>query len=74
MYVPLPSQELTKAKETGRRWPFREVRDWPAASSIRRPDVYGEAGEEGRPVVEEWGGRPAQPGPAGKIGLGGLTI
>ena len=27
MYVPLPSQEVTKANEQGRRWPFLEVRD-----------------------------------------------
>src|SRR4051812_27799203 len=47
MYVPLPSQELSKAKETGRRWPFLEVRDLLAESSIRVPVLYAEACDAG---------------------------
>ncbi|MEO6600173.1 MAG: phosphotransferase [Polyangiaceae bacterium] len=60
MYVPLPSQELSKAKETGRRWPFLEVRELLAASSIRVPDLYAEACEEGWLLVEDLGDTLAQ--------------
>jgi N-acetylmuramate 1-kinase len=60
MYVPLPSQELSKAKETGRRWPFLEVRDLLAASAIRVPDLYAEACEDGWLLVEDLGDTLAQ--------------
>jgi aminoglycoside/choline kinase family phosphotransferase len=60
MYVPLPSQELSKAKETGRRWPFLEVRDLLAASSIRVPDLYAEACDDGWLLVEDLGDTLAQ--------------
>jgi len=60
MYVPLPSQELSKAKETGRRWPFLEVRDLLATSSIRVPALYGEACDDGWLLVEDLGDTLAQ--------------
>src|SRR5450432_3136424 len=47
MYVPLPSQELSKAQETGRPWPFLEVRDLLASRSIRVPALLAEACESG---------------------------
>lgn len=60
MYVPLPSQELSKAKETGRRWPFLEVRDLLADNAIRVPELYGEACEDGWLLVEDLGDTLAQ--------------
>ncbi len=60
MYVPLPSQELSKAKETGRRWPFLEVRELLAANAIRVPDLYGEACDDGWLLVEDLGDTLAQ--------------
>ncbi|MET0789890.1 MAG: phosphotransferase [Polyangiaceae bacterium] len=60
MYVPLPSQELSKAKETGRRWPFLEVRDLLAANAIRVPDLYAEACDDGWLLVEDLGDTLAQ--------------
>ncbi len=60
MYVPLPSQELSKAKETGRRWPFLEVRDLLAQNEIRVPEVYAEACEDGWLLVEDLGDTLAQ--------------
>ncbi len=60
MYVPLPSQELSKAKETGSRWPFLEVRDLLAASAIRVPDLYAEACDDGWLLVEDLGDTLAQ--------------
>lgn len=60
MYVPLPSQELSKAKETGRRWPFLEVRDLLAARSIRVPDLIAEDCEAGWLLVEDLGDTLAQ--------------
>lgn len=60
MYVPLPSQELSKAKETGRRWPFLEVRELLTANSIRVPDLYAEASDDGWLLVEDLGDTLAQ--------------
>ena len=60
MYVPLPSQELTKAKETGRRWPFLEVRELLAERGIRVPELYSEACEDGWLLVEDLGDTLAQ--------------
>ena len=60
MYVPLPSQELSKAKETGRRWPFLEVRDLLAANAIRVPALLAEACEDGWLLVEDLGETLAQ--------------
>ena len=60
MYVPLPSQELTKALETGHRWPFLEVRDLLAEKAIRVPALLGEACEAGWLLVEDLGDTLAQ--------------
>jgi N-acetylmuramate 1-kinase len=60
MYVPLPSQELSKAKETGRRWPFLEVRDLLELHSIRVPQLLAEACDSGWLVVEDLGDTLAQ--------------
>lgn len=60
MYVPLPSQEVSKAKETGRRWPFLEVRDLLAANAIRVPTLFGERTADGWLLVEDLGETLAQ--------------
>ena len=60
MYVPLPSQELTKAKETGRRWPFLEVRDLLAENAIRVPRLLAESCDAGWLLVEDLGDTLAQ--------------
>ena len=60
MYVPLPSQELSKAKETGRRWPFLEVRELLAENAIRVPKLYAEACDDGWLLVEDLGDTLAQ--------------
>jgi len=60
MYVPLPSQEVSKAKETGRRWPFLEVRDLLADNAIRVPSLLGEATANGWLLVEDLGETLAQ--------------
>jgi aminoglycoside/choline kinase family phosphotransferase len=60
MYVPLPSQEVSKAKETGRRWPFLEVRDLLESHSIRVPQLLAEACDSGWLVVEDLGDTLAQ--------------
>ena len=60
MYVPLPSQELSKAKETGRRWPFLEVRELLAGNGIRVPELYAEACDDGWLLVEDLGDTLAQ--------------
>ena len=60
MYVPLPSQELSKAEETGRRWPFLEVRDLLAERGIRVPKLLAEACDSGWLVVEDLGDTLAQ--------------
>lgn len=60
MYVPLPSQELSKAKESGRRWPFLEVRDLLSERSIRVPDLLAEDCDAGWLLVEDLGDTLAQ--------------
>src|SRR4051812_13948590 len=60
MYVPLPSQELSKAKETGRRWPFLEVRDLLESHQIRVPQLLAEACDAGWLLVEDLGDTLAQ--------------
>lgn len=60
MYVPLPSQEVSKAHETGRRWPFLEVRDLLESHHIRVPQLLAEACEAGWLVVEDLGDTLAQ--------------
>jgi len=60
MYVPLPSQELTHAKETGHRWPFLEVRDLLAENAIRVPALFEEACDAGWLLVEDLGDTLAQ--------------
>jgi len=60
MYVPLPSQELSKAKEAGRRWPFLEVRDLLEAHQIRVPKLLAEACDSGWLLVEDLGDTLAQ--------------
>jgi aminoglycoside/choline kinase family phosphotransferase len=60
MYVPLPSQELSKAPESERRWPFLEVRDLLFSHGIRVPALLGEATENGWLLVEDLGETLAQ--------------
>jgi aminoglycoside/choline kinase family phosphotransferase len=60
MFVPLPSQELSKTQETGRRWPFLEVRDLLAARSIRVPALLAEDCSNGWLLVEDLGETLAQ--------------
>src|SRR6187431_893587 len=60
MYVPLPSQELSKAKEIGRRWPFLEVRELLAQNGIRVPELLAESCDEGWLLVEDLGDTLAQ--------------
>jgi len=60
MYVPLPSQELSKAKETGRRWPFLEVRDLLDSHAIRVPQLLAEGCDAGWLLVEDLGDTLAQ--------------
>jgi aminoglycoside/choline kinase family phosphotransferase len=60
MFVPLPSQEMSKARETGRRWPFLEVRDLLAARSIRVPALLAEDCANGWLLVENLGETLAQ--------------
>ncbi|HEY0463955.1 MAG TPA: phosphotransferase [Polyangiaceae bacterium] len=60
MFVPLPSQELSKAKETGRRWPFLEIRDLLAEKAIRVPELLAEACDDGWLLVEDLGDTLAQ--------------
>jgi aminoglycoside/choline kinase family phosphotransferase len=60
MYVPLPSQELSKAKETGRRWPFLEVQELLSQRGIRVPQVLAEACDDGWLLVEDLGDTLAQ--------------
>ena len=60
MYVPLPSQEVSKAKETGRRWPFLEVRELLASNRIRVPRLLAEACQHGWLLVEDLGDTLAQ--------------
>jgi len=60
MYVPLPSQELSNAKETGRRWPFLEVRELLAERAIRVPALLAESCDTGWLLVEDLGDTLAQ--------------
>jgi len=60
MYVPLPSQELSKARETGPRWPFLEVRDLLHEHGIRVPALLGEHCAGGWLLVEDLGDTLAQ--------------
>jgi N-acetylmuramate 1-kinase len=60
MYVPLPSQELSNAEETGRRWPFLEVRDLLAERGIRVPKLLAESCHTGWLLVEDLGDTLAQ--------------
>ncbi|HET7545019.1 MAG TPA: phosphotransferase [Polyangiaceae bacterium] len=60
MYVPLPSQELSKAQETGRRWPFLEVRDLLAERGVRVPALLAESCDTGWLLVEDLGDTLAQ--------------
>src|SRR6187399_2233462 len=60
MYVPLPSQEVSKAKETGRRWPFLEVRELLAENAIRVPQLLAESCDSGWLLVEDLGETLAQ--------------
>ncbi|MEP7050422.1 MAG: phosphotransferase [Pseudomonadota bacterium] len=60
MYVPLPSQEVSKAKEAGRRWPFLEVRDLLESQRIRVPKLLAEACDSGWLLVEDLGDTLAQ--------------
>lgn len=60
MYVPLPSQELSKAKEIGRRWPFLEVRELLSERGIRVPAILAEACDDGWLLVEDLGDTLAQ--------------
>jgi N-acetylmuramate 1-kinase len=60
MYVPLPSQELSKTKETDRRWPFLEVRDLLAKHAIRVPELLAESCDTGWLLVEDLGDTLAQ--------------
>jgi len=60
MYVPLPSQELSKDKDTGRRWPFLEVRDLLAERGIRVPALLAESCDTGWLLVEDLGDTLAQ--------------
>lgn len=57
MYVPdrAKPDEIVKLDESGRRWPFLEVRDLLHERGIRVPVVYGEALDDGFVVVEDLG-------------------
>lgn len=60
MYVPQQSQELTRVAETGRRWPFLEVRELLAERGIRVPALLAEDCAEGWLLVEDLGDTLAQ--------------
>ncbi len=55
MFVPGKSQEIAKASEDGRRWPFLEVRDLLAARGVRVPHVLAEACDDGILLVQDLG-------------------
>lgn len=55
MFVPDKSQEIAKASEEGRRWPFLEVRDLLAERGVRVPHVLAEACEDGILLVQDLG-------------------
>jgi len=60
MYVPLPSQELSKTQDPSHRWPFLEVRDLLAENGIRVPAVLAESCANGWLLVEDLGDTLAQ--------------
>lgn len=55
MFVPGKSQEIAKASEEGRRWPFLEVRDLLAERGVRVPQVLAEACDDGLLLVQDLG-------------------
>lgn len=57
MFVPDATKpdEIAKTDESGRRWPFLEVRDLLAARGVRVPELVAEACEEGLILVEDLG-------------------
>ena len=57
MYVPdaKRSDEVAKADDSARRWPFLEVRDLLADRGVRVPRVIGEACDDGFLLVEDLG-------------------
>lgn len=55
MFVPGKSQEIAKASEEGRRWPFLEVRDLLAERGVRVPHVLAEACDDGILLVQDLG-------------------
>jgi aminoglycoside/choline kinase family phosphotransferase len=60
MYVPSPSQEIAKANEHGRRWPFLEIRDLLHARGVQVPKIFAEACDDGLLLVEDLGETLAQ--------------
>lgn len=55
MFVPGKSQEIAKASEEGRRWPFLEVRDLLDARGVRVPHILAEACDDGILLVQDLG-------------------
>jgi aminoglycoside/choline kinase family phosphotransferase len=55
MHVPDKSQEIAKATEEGRRWPFLEVRDLLEQRGVRVPKLLHEACPEGVLLVQDLG-------------------
>jgi hypothetical protein len=57
MYVPdaTRSDEIVKAEQNGRRWPFLEVRDLLDQRGVRVPALLGEACDRGFILVEDLG-------------------
>lgn len=55
MHVPGRSQEIAKADEEGRRWPFLEVRDLLEQRGVNVPKLLYEACSEGVLLVEDLG-------------------
>jgi len=57
MYVPEAGKpdEIAKVEETGRRWPFLEVRDLLEARGVCVPRVLGDGSADGFLVVEDLG-------------------
>lgn len=55
MHVPGASQEIAKVADTGRRWPFLEVRDLLAERGVRVPKIVHEACAQGVLLVEDLG-------------------
>lgn len=55
MFVPGKSQEIAKASEDGRRWPFLEVRDLLAERGVPVPHILAEACADGLLLVQDLG-------------------